>query len=68
MPKKLTPRAPPLSCLPGIVHMCCLCVCERECVADGGPEGVLKVERYALATGPVGGMAMHAVPHKLLYM
>ena len=31
----------------------------------GGPEGVLKAERYALVTGPVGGMAMHAVPHEL---
>ena len=30
----------------------------------GGPEGVLAVERYALVTGPVGGMAMHAVPRQ----
>ena len=30
----------------------------------GGPEGVLAVERYALVTGPVGGMAMHAIPRQ----
>ena len=33
-------------------------------VQMGGPEGVLAVERYALVTGPVGGMAMHAVPRQ----
>lgn len=31
----------------------------------GGPEGVLKAERYALVTGPAGGMAMHAIPREL---
>ena len=40
-----------------------LLICDAA-LQMGGPEGVLESERYALVTGPEGGMHMHAIPRQ----